>query len=1819
MAGDLNFKVGFETEQAASAFRQLFQEYINGSAKAGDEANKLLGGTIKKNVEVRLEVDKQSGTRELTTVINRARTELDQYERQFKRATRVEPGSITSIRQALREAKQARDAVRQFADYAADASGKIAFRGPESERYIKAQKNVKDLENQMRSLEAASGSAFDRIRIGLNLDSLFKAGQQLNDIVSVFQSLEIAINAITAPIKAVTKALGDLQSFALSFKAIGAGAAGAGAALSESSRIALGLGVNIKTVREGMQQLSPVILNAGGGLDDVSSIMEALSSRFAAFGLNADKSRRVMNGVIQAFSKGKLMAEELTQQISEADPAFKSDLAKALKVSTSELEKMVKAGEVTSDVLIKILPSLSKSSLLFGKLGDSATSAVDALDSGNAILTQVENNIASIGQLNLEAFADIAKPIVSSFLRAQAVVIDFVGRISKLESVKAIVNIFSAVAREAVRVVDVFLRLAEGFLIVLSPIAKLVNLLLEIPLVAPVIGLTILANLVKPLQVLSKSVSENIIQQSGFANQIKAIWSDIGKPFDGLINRIRGVNREIAASVSGKRIDLFKDGQRGAAETSSAIRDISQSSKGVSLAIQKDFERAFSSAKTEVGEIKNELNQLRKSAETGSFVPVGTGSQRTLAELRVEADSLRNSLGQIGPTAQKGTGEISKFAKELSTFGRVTDPVAFDNFKKSIATLRVSDPVKSLGLLQAALRQMRAEAASLPAESGFTRFVNTKQANELKRIITEVAQDFRDAGTKIPSSANRIDGAVNQINDSFNKLNADRLLVVQSQIAEAESQIAGSALRLNSSLTQAQGRMDAAGDAAQQLGSSIKGGAVPALGAFSREAQLLAQKRDIETRLRGIREEFTDTVRAINRDARTVGKAKLPGSGLSGANAEAALAAVAARGNAEAVDREQKLKAAIEARRKAQAALVPSLRGINDELTNMKLNNDAVALFPKNLSEIGVSAKKSTGGLSLLSAITGAAGGAMKVASKAVFGFAGAVRGLLSALGPIGIALIGIQVLTAAWANGTKGQTKGLEEGQVAVDAYASALKELDSISLDKQTSEVSVLQEAWNSFSIFFVDIVRDVENGISTLINKINSLKPPKWVEELAVTLRQSGLFDKESFATGETAKQTKTNTYAVRQFTDELNAYTKKSKEATDQSDELVQAIISLGPAASRDEASKQKQINAYVQLNNIIEQQRLKLAEYESQLNELLAIEESGGKLTLEQVTKKKALAAMYQIVSENINQQGDALQRLLDLFGYLKTAISSSENSLAGLSDKLQKTQEKFNSLEIGSDAWLAAAAEVVAYESELDQIKKALSDPIWKKNILDLGVSATSNEIITLEGKILSLQEQLDKGLIDIEDIAKTENEIKTTQAEIDKLRTKLEKMKAQKIVIDAEVEFKINQAGFNAEIADVRSKLAATQFVAKINGVVSPELKSAAGAVATAFQGATDATRKFEEARRAYSYAVTTNDFLGQVAAAQNIAKEGENYKLAIAEARVSLQDTLTSLKQGLIDAVNELRNLKLNNLNLLPVEQQQQAIRELNAEVQRIAESRGLKVTFRGTADGILQAKQQFVDFYNQLDKGENKVEDIRAAIDLINQAITNLGTLNLGKDGDLFKKSIEGAGAAALIAEPYIKEIQNSLDNGKLAAEGISSSLLSLDGKTIKVNVVTTGVPGLWTGGPASAGTTYRVNELGKEGFLSNSGRLTDINRPRNALWRPPTSGTVIPAHIMRSIDVPKAGISVKGSRVSKIAGSMHSANGSNALIRELRKITQNDSSGSLKHEIATTHAAQTMEIGRLTRAVRELVDKDWNVNVKVRNNGGTAYMNALNRLS
>ena len=88
--------------------------------------------------------------------------------------------------------------------------------------------------------------------------------------------------------------------------------------------------------------------NIALSLEDQKYIYEQLTRAAAGYHMSADRTRDMMNAVIQMMSKGKVASEELRRQLGNALPGAFGIMAAAIGVSNAELEDMMKKGQVLS-------------------------------------------------------------------------------------------------------------------------------------------------------------------------------------------------------------------------------------------------------------------------------------------------------------------------------------------------------------------------------------------------------------------------------------------------------------------------------------------------------------------------------------------------------------------------------------------------------------------------------------------------------------------------------------------------------------------------------------------------------------------------------------------------------------------------------------------------------------------------------------------------------------------------------------------------------------------------------------------------------------------------------------------------------------------------------------------------------------------------------------------------------------------------------------------------------------------------------------------------------------------------------------------------------------------------------------------------------------------------------------------------------------------------------------------------------------------------------------------------------------------------------
>jgi len=96
-------------------------------------------------------------------------------------------------------------------------------------------------------------------------------------------------------------------------------------------------------------KLKASVVGAGLGTEETNKAFEALSASVLATGGNQEDLNSALRAASQVFSKGKVSAEELRQQIGERLPGAFTIFADSMGISTKQLDKLLEGGKVTLD------------------------------------------------------------------------------------------------------------------------------------------------------------------------------------------------------------------------------------------------------------------------------------------------------------------------------------------------------------------------------------------------------------------------------------------------------------------------------------------------------------------------------------------------------------------------------------------------------------------------------------------------------------------------------------------------------------------------------------------------------------------------------------------------------------------------------------------------------------------------------------------------------------------------------------------------------------------------------------------------------------------------------------------------------------------------------------------------------------------------------------------------------------------------------------------------------------------------------------------------------------------------------------------------------------------------------------------------------------------------------------------------------------------------------------------------------------------------------------------------------------------------------
>ena len=156
--------------------------------------------------------------------------------------------------------------------------------------------------------------------------------------------------------------------------------------------------------------LTASVVGAGQSVADSEKVFQAIAAGIRGTGGNLEDMKAAMRATSQVFSKGKVSAEELRQQLGERLPGAFTLFATSMNKTPAELDKALEQGKVTLEDF------LGFSQKLFDEYGENAKILAQAPESaGDRLKTEISNLKDNLG--------DLLRPIGAEF---QAVFSDIV-------------------------------------------------------------------------------------------------------------------------------------------------------------------------------------------------------------------------------------------------------------------------------------------------------------------------------------------------------------------------------------------------------------------------------------------------------------------------------------------------------------------------------------------------------------------------------------------------------------------------------------------------------------------------------------------------------------------------------------------------------------------------------------------------------------------------------------------------------------------------------------------------------------------------------------------------------------------------------------------------------------------------------------------------------------------------------------------------------------------------------------------------------------------------------------------------------------------------------------------------------------------------------------------------------------------------------------------------------------------------------------------------------------------------------------------------
>jgi len=218
-------------------------------------------------------------------------------------------------------------------------------------------------------------------------------------VTGALAAVGVSVAGVVSAVKGVTDATIQFQQFTSTLQ-VGTGSAkGAADALSFVRSESQRLGLDLATAADQFGKLTAA--SKGTALEGKATrdIFTSVAQAAAALGLSAEQTGGSLLAIQQIISKGTVSSEELRGQLGERLPGAFQIAARAIGVTTQELDKLLRTGSVTAE---QLLPALSRElDKTFGSQSEQAAKGLTAqMNRMNTAIFDLKIAVGESGLIN---------------------------------------------------------------------------------------------------------------------------------------------------------------------------------------------------------------------------------------------------------------------------------------------------------------------------------------------------------------------------------------------------------------------------------------------------------------------------------------------------------------------------------------------------------------------------------------------------------------------------------------------------------------------------------------------------------------------------------------------------------------------------------------------------------------------------------------------------------------------------------------------------------------------------------------------------------------------------------------------------------------------------------------------------------------------------------------------------------------------------------------------------------------------------------------------------------------------------------------------------------------------------------------------------------------------------------------------------------------------------------------------------------------------------------------------------------------------------